>query len=131
MADIKAQTTRGQMLGEKPPEVWVVYAPDGTSHQCSPVDAREILAAGLGYTTEPPAAVQALTGDNIVNAAYAQVTKREQQSEQQPEHDNAVAADETAVNAKTDDASRSDDAGSNSADGGSKAAASSRRKAGK
>ena len=44
-----------------------IYAPDGTPHTVAPVDAREILASGNGYTAEPPA--------QVVN---------EQQQEQQP-----------------------------------------------
>ena len=31
-----------------------IYAPDGTPHTCAPVDAREILASGAGYTSAPP-----------------------------------------------------------------------------
>lgn len=99
MAELKAQTTRGQSLGEKPPEVWTVYAPDGTEHKCAPCDAREILAAGNGYTAEPPAAPPApLTGEDIINAAFAEVAKREQQPEQQSiiSDDTAAAATETA-----------------------------------
>lgn len=49
------QTTQLKPItGAKPPEVVILYAPDGSPHKCSPVDAREILAANLGYTTEPP-----------------------------------------------------------------------------
>lgn len=107
MAELKAQTTRGVMLGEKPPELVTLYAPDGTSHSCSPVDAREILAAGLGYTTAP------LTGGTIINAAYAEVAKREQQSEQQSKHgdgsSNAEAGDEDI--AKPDNSRGEDSAG--------------------
>ncbi len=45
-----------------------IYAPNGAPHKCSPVDAREILASGNGYTetlivadpvtNDPPAQTQ-------------------------------------------------------------------------
>jgi hypothetical protein len=109
-----AQTTRGQKLGEKPPEVATIYSPDGKPHQCAPVDAREILARGLGYTAEPPAS---LTGEAIFDQAYAEVEKkkaaREQQSEQQPESGDAVASGETVgkSDVKPDDPGPADAAG--------------------
>jgi hypothetical protein len=112
MAEIKAQTTRGKMLGEKPPEVWTVYAPDGTPHKCAPCDAREILAAGLGYTSEPSAAAP-LTGETIIDAAYAEVSKHEQQSEQQSMLGDSVTGAEAAgaAGAKPDDSGSANAAG--------------------
>lgn len=45
----------------KPPEVVTIYGPEGTPHRCSPVDAREILASGNGYTAEAPGTDQPVT----------------------------------------------------------------------
>jgi hypothetical protein len=70
-------TQRKQITGQPAPDYVTIYAPDGSSHKCAPVDAREILAAGLGYTAEPPAAVVEPESD-------------EQQPEQQPVTDDAT-----------------------------------------
>lgn len=107
MAEKHAQTTRGQKLGEKPPEVWTVYAPDGTPHSCAPCDAREILSGGLGYTSEPPALAE---------------QSNEQQPEQQSKPGDSVAVAETNANTKPDNSS--------DADSGGKTATGSRSKAG-
>lgn len=48
------QSTSGRVISNPPLQWVVVYAPDGSPHRCSPVDAREILAAGNGYTVAPP-----------------------------------------------------------------------------
>ncbi|MBK9316913.1 MAG: hypothetical protein IPM55_22105 [Acidobacteria bacterium] len=51
------QTTQFKPITKGPmPQVITIYAPDGSPHKCAPVDAREILASGLGYTAEPPVA---------------------------------------------------------------------------
>jgi hypothetical protein len=80
MAETKSQSTRGQMIGEKPAEFVTLYDSNGDPHKCSPVDAREILAGGYGYTSEPP-----------------QRKVNEQQPKQQPESGNSVAGPETAT----------------------------------
>ena len=95
------QTTRGQKLKAKPPEMMTLYAPDGTTHHCAPVDAREILASGAGYTTEPPEREPAkLTGADIFDKAQADVAKlgaeREQQSKQLAEPGDPPAGAEAA-----------------------------------
>lgn len=129
MAEKNAQTTRGQMIGDKPPEVRTVYGPDGKPHVCSPLDAREILAAGAGYTAEPPAPQAPLTGEAIIDQAYAEVEKlkaeREQQPEQQPKSDDLAAGTETGSGPEV-----KPDAPS-SADAGSKTSARSRNKSAK
>lgn len=106
---MSAQTTRGQKLGEKPPEVATVYGSDGSPHSCSPLDAREILAAGLGYSSEPP--------------AKPSEAKVEQQPEQQPKHGDGPAGSETIGETVTKPDNPSD------ADSNSKTAAGSRGKA--
>ena len=53
------------IAGVKPPEVVTLYAPDGTAQPVAPVDAREILAANLGYTTEPPSAPPPVVTDDL------------------------------------------------------------------
>jgi hypothetical protein len=68
-----AETTQHRPLtGQRPSERVTIYAPDGSRHECSPVDAREILAGGSGYTAEKPRAKdeqpqrqQSLDGDAI------------------------------------------------------------------
>ena len=67
MATIR--TTSGYEIHHKSPEFVTIYAPDGSPHSCAPVDAREILAGGLGYTSAPP----------LVSLIFD-----EQQPEQQP-----------------------------------------------
>lgn len=51
------QSTSGRVITHPPLQWATIYAPDGSPHRCSPVDAREILAAGAGYTLEPPEVV--------------------------------------------------------------------------
>ena len=71
-----AETTQHKRLtGQKPPERVTIYAPDGSPHDCAPVDAREILASGNGYTLEPSS--KGISG--------------EQSREQQPINDDAVS----------------------------------------
>lgn len=82
------------------PSQITIYAPDGSPHKCAPIDAREILASGNGYTAEPP----------------APKVEDEQQPEQQPIISDGVATAEPAAIAET---GQSDDSGSES---GSKAA---------
>ena len=65
-------TTDGKAIQTPSRESITLYAPDGSVWTGAPVDARAILAAGLGYTTDPP-------------AKHAD----EQQPEQQPILDNA------------------------------------------
>lgn len=62
-----AFTTDGKAIQTPSREFVVLFAPDGSRWEGAPVDARAILAAKLGYTTEP-----------VSNQA------NEQQSEQQP-----------------------------------------------
>ena len=66
-------TTDGKAIQTPSRESITLYAPDGSVWTGAPVDARAILAAGLGYTTDPP-------------AKHAD----EQQPEQQPILDNAT-----------------------------------------
>lgn len=90
-----AQTTLGKKIGEKPPEVVVLYGPDGAQHKCAPVDAREILESKSGYSLTPPQKVK--TGADLFDEAYAQVNakgaEREQQSEQQSKHGDTAAGE--------------------------------------
>lgn len=58
-------TSLKPILGAKPPETVTLYAPDGTAQQVAPVDAREILASNLGYTTEPPSAPAPVVTDDL------------------------------------------------------------------
>ncbi len=71
------QSTSGGLIRSASRQSITIYAPDGTPHTCAPVDAREILASGTGYTAEPPAKVEA----------------HEQPSEQQPIHADPVAVE--------------------------------------
>jgi hypothetical protein len=49
------QTTSFKPLdGQKPPESIRLYGPDGSGRLYAPIDAREILASGNGYTAELP-----------------------------------------------------------------------------
>lgn len=48
------QSTSGQVIKDMPRQTVTLYAPDGTPHVCAPIDAREILASGAGYTETPP-----------------------------------------------------------------------------
>lgn len=91
------QTTDNQPLTSGPRPEWVViYAPDGSEHRCTPVDAREILESGNGYTAEPhngdeqqsieqpiaddahgeEAQSEAPTGEEIITEALETVRKR-------------------------------------------------------
>lgn len=81
MAGRVIQSTTGAAIKTPPLDRITIYAPDGTPHTCAPVDAREILASGNGYTAEPP----------VVEAIIAEVFN-EQQPKQQPEPDNAAPA---------------------------------------
>lgn len=70
------QSTSGRVITHPPLQWATIYAPDGAPHHCSPVDAREILAAGIGYTLEPPEVVdeqqpeqQSVNGDVAETAA--------------------------------------------------------------
>lgn len=75
----------------KPFERVTIYAPDGTPHTVAPVDAREILASGSGYTATPPAQVS-----------------NEQQSEQQ-----SIVGDASATEAPTAEVAEQPDNSSN------------------
>lgn len=98
---IATTTVTGQPIKVAPmPSQITIYAPDGSPHKCAPIDAREILASGNGYTAEPP----------------APKVEDEQQPEQQPIISDGVATAEPAAIAET---GQSDDSGSES---GSKAA---------
>lgn len=57
MAERPVQSTSGEPIRSAPPDRIMIYAPDGTPHTVAPVDAREILASGSGYTVTPPAEV--------------------------------------------------------------------------
>lgn len=46
-------TTDGKAIQVPSREFVVLFAPDGSRWEGAPVDARAILAAGLGYTAEP------------------------------------------------------------------------------
>ena len=35
------------------PSMVTIFDPEGKPHVCAPIDAREILASGVGYTREP------------------------------------------------------------------------------
>lgn len=67
-------TTDGKAITSPSRDFMTIYAPDGTPHECAPIDAREILAGDGGYTAAPPQ------------------KHDEQQPEQQPVVDNAVEA---------------------------------------
>jgi len=72
-----ALTTDGKTIHSSSRDAVTIFAPDGSPHVCAPVDAREILEAGLGYTADPPTKGAAI----------------EQQPKQQPVVDNAVEQD--------------------------------------
>lgn len=74
-------TTKGKAVLRPSLDSITIYAPDGTPHVCAPVDAREILASGNGYTAEPPA---------------AKVKRDEQPREQQSIHGDADGGQEDA-----------------------------------
>lgn len=99
MADPK--TTGGQSIKHGSPDFVTIYAPDGKEHICSPVDAREILASGAGYTSHValPAVesnesqssepqqyahpnvedVKAQTGDEIIQDAFSAIKTKGKQ----------------------------------------------------
>ena len=83
------QSTSGGLIHSASRDSVTIYAPDGTPHTCAPVDAREILASGNGYTAEPPEA----KGTD------------EQHAEQQSINDNAASgeADHAASAAVSDE----------------------------
>lgn len=47
-------TTDGKAITSPSRDFVTIYAPDGTPHECAPIDAREILAGDGGYSAEPP-----------------------------------------------------------------------------
>lgn len=69
------QSTSGGPIRSASRDTITIYAPDGSPHTCAPVDAREILASGNGYTAEPP----------VIEVS------NEQPREQQPINGNPVA----------------------------------------
>lgn len=93
-------TTDGKPLNKASREFVTIYAPDGTPITCAPIDARESLASGFGYTMEPPneqqseqqsvagdAAIKEKesegaevgereTGESIVSAALSKVSRK-------------------------------------------------------
>lgn len=78
------QSTSGGPIRSASPQSITIYAPDGKPHTCAPVDAREILASGNGYTAEPPE------------------VKNEQSSEQQSIYGDPVASAEATGTAESE-----------------------------
>lgn len=73
---MNSQTTSfTPITAPKPPEHITLYAPDGLAQAYAPVDAREILASGRGYTTEPP---NAATGHHAPSITPAETGADEQ-----------------------------------------------------
>lgn len=49
-------TTSGKAIKAPSRDFVTLYARDGSSFQCAPIDARESLASGFGYSLTPPGA---------------------------------------------------------------------------
>lgn len=72
-------TTSGKAIQQPSRDLITLYAPDGSSFQCAPVDARESLASGYGYSLTPPESAneqpseqQSVNGDAPEVSAKAQ-----------------------------------------------------------
>lgn len=63
----QVQSTSGAAIQSPSRERITIYAPDGSPHTVAPVDAREILSGGLGYTSEPPEAPNELEQQQSVD----------------------------------------------------------------
>lgn len=71
---VRELTTQLKPITKGPmPQVVTIYAPDGSPHKCAPVDAREILASGLGYTAEPPVAGAVEVTDEALEREHAEL----------------------------------------------------------
>lgn len=62
------------------PSMVTIYDPEGNPHVCAPIDAREILASGVGYTKEPVAIVASQAAELPTETAQPEVVDEKKPS---------------------------------------------------